>query len=102
MAKPEAMRIGGKDVSRLVAALMAEVADRRGVLLSEVGDVAIPNPTPSTVRIAGFTVSLEAGAAIAAEADARGLHPKKLIEAIVVEHVEALGRRGRRRAPRRS
>jgi hypothetical protein len=81
----------------LLAALIAQEADRLGVLPGQVGDVVVPEPEPSTVVIAGFRLSLEAGAQIAALADAEGLTPKKLIEKVVTEHAEALHRRARAR-----
>jgi hypothetical protein len=72
---------------------MAQEADRLGVLVGKVGRVAIPEPAPTSVVIAGCSVSIEAGARIAEAADARRLHPKRLIELIVGEYVEALARK---------
>ena len=101
MAKRESVRIGGKKVSVLRAALMAQEADRLGVLVGKVEDLVLPRSAPATVRIAGITVSIAAGATLARVADEEALHPKKLIEQIVHEHAQALGRRARRRGTTR-
>jgi hypothetical protein len=101
VAKPEAVRIGGRDVSEVMAALMAQEADRLGVLPGELGELSLPDPVPATVRISGFEVSIGTGAAIAKAADELRLHPKRLIEKIVEEHAEARARRARRRSDSR-
>ncbi len=80
---------------------MAQEADRLGVLVGQVEDVVLPRPAPATVQIAGITVSIGAGATLARVADEEALHPKKLIEQIVHEHAQALGRRARRRGTTR-
>jgi len=97
VATLESVRIGGREVPVLVAALIAQEADRLGILPGQVGDVALPDPPPTSVVIAGFRLSLVAGAHIAALADAEKLRPKKLLEKLVTEHAQALERRARRR-----
>ncbi|HLL84269.1 MAG TPA: hypothetical protein VK420_16520 [Longimicrobium sp.] len=101
MAKRQSVRLRGRQVSALKAALIAQEADRLGVLPRDVGDVVVPKPAPKTVLLAGFTVSIAAGAAIAEVSDAEGIHPKKLIERITHEYAEALDRRARSRANNR-
>jgi len=97
---PETVTIGRREVSPLVAALIAQESDRLGILPGKVGDVAIPQPEPTHVMIAGFSLSIATSAFIAAMADAWGMHPKKLLEAILTEHAEALERRARTRETR--
>ena len=89
--------IGGREVSHLVAALIAQEVDRLGILPREVGDVAIPSPEPTHVTISGLRLSIATGAAIAAVADQQGLHPVRVIQGIVREHAEALARKARTR-----
>lgn len=84
-------------MTHLVAALIAQEADRLDLLPGQVRKVTVPKPAPTHVLISGFRLTLDAGAAIAAEADARGQRPKKLIETIVTEHASALTRRARTR-----
>ena len=102
MAKLKGVRLAGREVPVLVAALTAQEADRRGVLVRDVGDVTVPDPAPTTVAIAGIRISIATGAQIAIAADKRGLHPKKALEVIVQEEVEALKRRARRPDTKRS
>jgi len=97
----ETVTLGGKKVSLLVAALTAREADRLGILLREVGDVAIPRRAPTRVVLAGYRLTIATAAAIAAAADAKGHPPARVIEAIVEEHVEALGRKARTRKTKR-
>src|SRR5690242_5953189 len=99
-APPATVRIGGREVSPLVAALIAQESDRLGILPGKVGDVVIPQPEPTHVMIAGFSLSIATSAFIAAMADAQGMHPKKLLEAIVTEHAQGLERRARARETR--
>jgi hypothetical protein len=89
--------IGGREVSIVMAALIAQEADRLGILPGLVGDVAIPDPAPTHVVLSGFRLSVATGAAIAAAADARGLHPVRVIQSIVQEQAEALARKARTR-----
>ena len=51
MAKRETVRIGGREVPIVVAALIAEEADRLGLLPSQVGDVVFPEPAPTQVHL---------------------------------------------------
>ena len=92
--------IGGHQVTVLVAALIAQEADRLGVLPNDVGDVAIPDPAPTHVTIAGYRLTIGTAAAIATAADEQGMHPKRVIESIVEERAEALDRRARTRETR--
>jgi hypothetical protein len=94
---PETVTLGGKKVPLMVAALLAWKADRLGILLSEVGDVAIPRRRPTHVVLAGYRLTIATAAEIAAAADAGGLPPVRVIEKIVEEHVEALDRKARAR-----
>ncbi|HLL52016.1 MAG TPA: hypothetical protein VK447_00635 [Myxococcaceae bacterium] len=89
--------IGGREVSHLVAALIAQESDRLGILPGQVGDVMIPDPAPTHVMISGYSLSIETSAAIATFADANGLHPVRVIQDIVREHAEALDRKARTR-----
>jgi len=98
---PKTLTIGGRDVSPLVAALLAQESDRLGVRPAEVGDVAIPDPAPSKVLIAGFTLSIETGAALAKMADEKGTHVDAQISAILEEAAAALEKRARRRDEKR-
>jgi len=93
--------IGGREVSHLVAALIARESDRLGILPGEVGAVAIPAPSPSEVVIAGFRLSIEASAKIAAEADTLGVLPERVIATILRETTESLDRRARTRGTKR-
>jgi hypothetical protein len=81
----------------LVAALIAQESDRLGIPPSQVGEVTSPKPAPTHVEIAGYRLTIETGAQLGAQADALGVLPKRVIESIVTEHVEALERRARRR-----
>lgn len=94
------VRIGRRKVSLLIAALIAQESDRLGILPGKVGKVVIPRPEPTHVMIAGLRLSIGASAYIAEMADAKGMHPKKLIEAVVTERTEALARRARTRETR--
>lgn len=94
--------IGGREVPLLTAALLAQEADRLGILSGNVGDVVVPVPEPTHVRIAGFRLTIATAAAIATVADAQGMHPKRLLESIVEEQTETLNRRARRRDTRRT
>jgi hypothetical protein len=89
--------IGGREVSHLVAALIAQEADRLGILPGEVGDVVIPSPEPTHVMMSGLRLSIDTSAAIAAVADKQGLHPISVIQDIVREHAESLDRKARTR-----
>lgn len=89
--------VGGRQVPDLVAALLAQEADRLGILPRRVGDVVIPTPAPTHVRIAGYRLTITTAAAIATVADAQGMHPRRVLESIVEEQTEALNRRARRR-----
>ena len=93
--------IGGRKVSPLVAALLAQESDRLGITPAQVGDVTIPEPAPTTVLIAGLTVSIETGAALAKKADKKGTHVDAQISAILEEAAKALERRARRREEKR-
>jgi hypothetical protein len=94
--------IGGREVSQLVAALIAQEADRLGVRPGAVGDVAIPRRAPRHVVISGFRLTILTAATIAAVADAKGLPPVRVIEAIAEEHVRSLSQKSRtRKTPRR-
>jgi len=99
---PATMTIGGRKVSPLVAALLAQESDRLGITPAQVGDVAIPEPAPTTVQIAGLTVSIETGAALAKQADEKGTHVDAQISAVLEETAAALARRARRREEKRS
>jgi hypothetical protein len=90
--------IGGREVPILVAALIAQDAARLEIPPCQVGDVAMPEPAPATVELAGHcVVSIEVGAQLAAEADAKGLRIGELMSLIVNERLDALDRRARRR-----
>ncbi|HLL83006.1 MAG TPA: hypothetical protein VK420_10155 [Longimicrobium sp.] len=98
---PGTVTLGGRKVSLLVAALLAQEADRLGTLLSEVGDVASPRRRPTHVVLAGYRLTIATAAEIAATADAAGLQPARVIETIVEEHVAALERKARTRTRKR-
>ena len=51
--------IGGREVSHLVAALIAQESDRLGILPGQVGDVVIPDPAPTHVMISGYSLSID-------------------------------------------
>ncbi|HLL55335.1 MAG TPA: hypothetical protein VK447_17385 [Myxococcaceae bacterium] len=89
--------IRGREVNPLVAALIAQEADRLCILPGLVGDVVLPAPAPTHVMISGFRLSIATSAAIAAFADANGLHPVRVIQDILREHTEALDRKARTR-----
>jgi hypothetical protein len=89
--------IGGREVTQVVAALIAQEADRLGILPGQVGDVVLPTPEPTHVMISGLRLTIATSAAIAAFADANGLHPVRVIQDIVREHAEALDRKARTR-----
>jgi hypothetical protein len=93
--------LGGREVTLLKAALIAQEADRLDLVPGQVRRVTVPRPAPTHVVITGYRLTIATGAAIAAEADARGVRPKKLIEAIVMEHANALTRRARRRGTKK-
>jgi hypothetical protein len=92
--------IGGREVSHLEAALIAQEADRLGVRPSAVGDVAIPRRAPRRVVLSGYRLTLATAATIAAVADAKGLPPVRLLEAIAEEYVRSLNRKRARKKPR--
>ncbi|HLL52258.1 MAG TPA: hypothetical protein VK447_01845 [Myxococcaceae bacterium] len=94
---PATVSIGGREVPLVVAALIAQESDRLGIPPGQVGEVTSPEPAPTHVEIAGYRLTIETGAQLAAQADALGVLPKRAIEGIVTEHVEALERRARRR-----
>jgi len=99
---PAPLTIGRRKVSPLVAALLAQESDRLGITPAQVGDVAIPEPAPTTVQIAGLTLSIETGAALAKQADEKGTHVDAQISAILEKTAKALERRARRREEKRS
>ena len=91
--------IGGREVSHLEAALIAQKADRLGVCPSAVGKVRFPRRTPKEVVLSGYRLTLATAATIAATADARGVPPVWVIESIAEEYVKALNRK-RSKAPK--
>jgi len=97
---PTTVRIGRRNVSLLIAALIAQESDRLGILPCKVGNVVLPQPEPTHVMIAGFRLSITTSAYIAEEADAQRMHPKKLLEAVLMDCTAALGRRARTRETR--
>ncbi len=97
VAKRETVWIGGREVPIVVAALIAEEADRLGLLPSQVGDVVIPVPAPSHVEISGLRLSIATAAALAEAADEKGVHPVRMVELVVREHAEDLNKRARTR-----
>jgi hypothetical protein len=94
--------IGGREVSLLMAALLAQEADRLGVLPGQVRQLAVPDPAPTHVLISGFRLSIGTGAAIAAASDAQAMLPVKVIESILREYAESLGRKARTRKTARA
>lgn len=86
----------------MVAALMAQEADGLGVLLGEVGDVVVPEPAPTHVRISRYRLTIATAAGFAMVADARGMHPKRLLEFVLEEYADAFGRRARKQDTRRT
>jgi len=64
---------------------MAQEADRRDIVPSKVRDVVIPEPEPTHLLIAGFSLSIATCAQIARVAAARKMHPRKLMGLIVIE-----------------
>jgi len=89
-ARPALIQIGTRKVSLLVAALIAQDSDRRGLRPDQVGDVDIPDPAPTTVVIAGFTLSLETGALLARRADEKGTRVDAQMSAILEEVTASL------------
>jgi len=85
--------IGGREVSHLEAALIAQKADRLGVCPSAVGKVRFPRRTPREVVLSGYRLTLATAATIAATADARGVPPVRVIESIAEEYAEQLNRK---------
>jgi hypothetical protein len=94
--------IGGREVPLLKAALIAQEADCLGVLPHQVGDVVIPQPAPAHVMIADLRLSIAAGAEIAAAADARGVHPVRVIQSIVRDYAKSLNKRIRKQETTRA
>jgi len=99
---PVTVTIGGRKVSPLVAALIAQESARLGILPAQVGPVDIPNPPPTQVVIVGFTLSIETGAALAERADEKGTEVDAQMSAILEAAADAFERRARRRAEKRS
>ena len=97
MASFETVQVGGRNVPILVAARIAEESDLRGILPSQVGDVVIPDPATTHVRLAGLQLRIETAAAIAAAAAKQGVHPIRVIASMVREQAESLERRARTR-----
>lgn len=87
--------IGGKEVPVWLAALIAQEADRLGLLPSKVGDLVLPERVPTHVQIAGFTFTVEAAAQLAAEADAREMLLPEVMGALLDEHFARRKRRGK-------
>jgi hypothetical protein len=85
--------IGGREVTHLEAALIAQKADRLGVCPSAVGKVRFPRRTPKEVVLSGYRLTLATAATIAATADARGVPPVRVIESIAEEYAEQLNRK---------
>jgi len=100
--KPRArVTIAGRKVPVLRAALMAQEADRRGVLPRQVRRVGVPEPAPTHVFIASQRLSVEAAAVFAEVADARGILLEALLAQILNEQAVKIGQRARRRETRR-
>ncbi len=94
---PATVTIGGREVPLLMAALMAQEADRLGVLPDQVRHVAVPDPVPTHVLISRLRQTIGPGAAIATASDAQAMLPVKVIESILRDYAEALGRKARAR-----
>jgi len=88
--------LGGQKVSLLRAALIAQEADRRGVLPHKVRRVVEPKHDPTHVVIAHQRLSIEAAAVFAVVADTRGVLLETLITEILNEEAVRLDRRTRR------
>lgn len=85
--KPAAtVKIGGRRVSLLRAALIGQEADRRNVVPRAVQDVVIPKRAPRHVMLAGHRLTLKAAAKITAAADAQGVPPQEMIQVILEAH----------------
>jgi len=95
-SKRTVVTIAGRSVALTRAALMAKEAQRRKVLLRDVGPVVIPKPPPTHVKIAGKLLTLEAAACIAEEADRKRLLPKEVMERIVTRRAQWFLRKERR------
>jgi hypothetical protein len=80
---PAMVKIGGTEVPLLLAALMCQEADRQGVPVDQVGLLSVPSTAPMRVEVAGFLLTLDAAAQVAAMADRRGVAPRKVVEFIV-------------------
>lgn len=81
------VHIGGREVSLLVAALLAQQAEVIGILPAKVGDVVLPEPPPTHVVLAGLELSVLAAALIAVEADQRQMLIPDVMAAILDEEV---------------
>ena len=81
------VRIGGKRVPLVVAALMGQEADRLHVAPSIVGRVSVPNPPPTHVEIARNRLTVRAAACIASVADRQGVEPATVIADILEKHI---------------
>jgi len=88
--------IGGRTVPVLKAALLAVEADRLRVLPREVRRVTVPECAPTHLVIARQTVSVQAAAILAEQADARGLLLETLVTQVVQERARRFGQRRRR------
>jgi len=96
------VRIGGRRVPLLRAALIAVEADRLGVLPRKVGTLEVPDPAPTHVVIARQTVSVYAAAILGEQADAQGVTLEALVTRIVHEKAERIGQRARRPETRKA
>jgi len=94
--------LAGRSVPLLEAALMAQEADRRGVLPRKVRRVALPQPAPTHVVISGQRLSLEAAAIFAREADARGVLLGALISDVLNKQAPRLERRAKQGKTRKT
>jgi hypothetical protein len=94
--------IGGKRLTELRAALVCLEADRLHVVPGTVARVRVPDPAPRHVEIAGFRVSLNMAAQLAAAADAVGVTPAQMATTILEARLAPKPKRARQRDARRT